>query len=159
MKHLLPIFICWACMTGVLFTACAPKQASEETEQTETLVTEENSDPVQSLNTEAFIRKVHDFRQNDTWNYKGERPCVIDFYADWCPPCKMMAPVMEKLANQYKGEIDFYRVNVDECEEVASHFEIQSIPFFLLCPIKGEPSEAIGSMSEESFKALIETLR
>ena len=91
----------------------------------------------------------------DEWVFAGSRPAVIDFYTTWCGPCKMMAPVVESLAEKYAGKIDFYKVDIDQESELASVFGISSIPTFLFIPVKGKPSVQMGAMQKEDFEELI----
>ncbi len=163
MKHLLSVLAC--CFAGLLTTACDAKKITDKAEDIVAIESAENTEAienqnlVQSIQTEDFISRICDFRQNKDWKYKGERPCVIDFYADWCRPCQAMAPLMEKLAAQYQGQVDFYRVNVDNCPELAERFNISAIPFFLFCPMEGTPSNAIGGMGEEEMVSMLENIR
>lgn len=151
-------------LTAMLFTACHPGKETADNnaaETTENVTEAQESTPpatVISLNTEDFTRLVFDFRNASDWENKGGLPCVVDFYADWCKPCQMMAPVMEKLAEEYQGRILFYKVNVDENRELANYFQIQGIPYFLFFPTEGEPSVKMGGMSEEDVRAKLEGL-
>ncbi|MDR3652613.1 MAG: thioredoxin [Paludibacter sp.] len=107
-----------------------------------------------------FLSKVDNFETNPTqWKYLGDKPCIIDFYATWCGPCKMVAPIMEDLAKEYYGKIYIYKVDVDAEQEIASAFGIQSIPTIFLCPMNGMPQVLQGAMPKESFqKAITEVL-
>jgi thioredoxin len=107
------------------------------------------------LTTQDFINKVFDYRNNKEWKFKGARPCVIDFYADWCRPCKMVSPIMEELAGEYNGKIDFYKVNTDKEQELAAAFNIQSIPSVLFCPKDGKPAMAVGAYPKEEYIRMI----
>ena len=101
-----------------------------------------NEEPVVQKMTKAdFIAKVMDYENNPTeWVFKGEKPCIIDFYADWCGPCRITSPILEELAKEYKGKINVYKVNVDNEQELSQVFGISGIPAFLYCPIEGKPS-------------------
>lgn len=106
-----------------------------------------------------FLTKVMDFESNsEEWKYLGDRPAIIDFYADWCGPCKVIAPILEELAAEYKDEIYIYKVNVDKEQELAALFGIRSIPTLLFIPMEGEPQIAQGALPKSSFKEAIETL-
>ena len=107
------------------------------------------------LNTQNFVDYVFDFRTEKEWNFKSKTPCVIDFYADWCKPCKMIAPIMEELAADYKGKIQFFKINIDMEQEVANAFNIQSIPSILLCPTTNKPVMTTGSMPKNEYDNLI----
>jgi thioredoxin 1 len=107
------------------------------------------------LTKPVFIDKVMDYESNpDSWNYRGELPCIIDFYADWCAPCKQVAPALEELAKEYKGKIIIYKVDTEQERELASAFGIRSIPTFLFCPMEGQPqmSSGIARTPEETKK-------
>lgn len=104
------------------------------------------------LNRADFIKTVYDYEKNQTqWVYEGNKPCIIDFYADWCGPCKKVAPILKELAAQYKDEIIIYKVNVDNEKELAAAFGIQSIPTFLFVPKNGKPQLAQGALPKEEF--------
>lgn len=104
-----------------------------------------------------FIDKVMDYEKNpQTWVFKGDKPVVIDSYATWCGPCKMMAPIMDELAEEYDGKVDFYKVDTGTEEELASVFGIRSIPSFLLIPAKGNPIMTQGAMPKDQFKKMID---
>ncbi len=109
----------------------------------------------EQLNKESFKEKIFNYEANKEWKFKGELPCIIDFYADWCAPCKMIAPIMEELSKEYEGKINFYKLNVDEEQEVASLFGIQSIPSILFIPLKEQPQMAVGAIPKESFRQAI----
>lgn len=103
-----------------------------------------------------FISKVANFETNPTeWRYLGEKPCIIDFYASWCGPCKMVAPILEDLAKEYDGQIYIYKVDVDAQQEIASAYNIQSIPTIFFCPMNGIPQITQGAMTKESFQKTI----
>jgi len=103
------------------------------------------------LTKETFLNKVFNYEANKEWKFEGEKPCVIDFYADWCGPCKMVAPVLEELAKDYDGKINVYKVNTEEEQELASAFGIRSIPSFLFVPAEGQPQMAMGALPKETF--------
>ncbi len=109
----------------------------------------------EQLNKESFKEKIFNYEANKEWKFKGELPCIIDFYADWCAPCKMIAPIMEELSKEYEGKINFYKLNVDEEQEVASLFGIQSIPSILFIPLNEQPQMAVGAIPKESFRQAI----
>jgi thioredoxin 1 len=109
------------------------------------------------LSQEDFIKKVFNYKQNGEWRYLGDKPAVIDFYADWCKPCKMVSPIMEELAKQYEGKVIFYKMNVDKEKELAAAFQIQSIPTLLFIPAQGQPQASIGVQSKEDYIKIIES--
>jgi thioredoxin len=110
---------------------------------------------VEHLTLESFKTKVFDFEKNKEWVFEGTRPCMIDFYADWCGPCKMVAPVLEELAKEYDGKLDIYKVNTEQERELSSIFGIQSIPSLLFVPMKGQPQMAMGALPKDTFKKAI----
>jgi thioredoxin len=103
------------------------------------------------LTKETFLTKVFNFEKNKVWKFEGNKPCVIDFYADWCGPCRMVAPVLEELSGVYQGRIDFYKVNTEEEQELAGAFGIRSIPSILFVPSNGQPQMATGALPKESL--------
>lgn len=103
-----------------------------------------------------FINKVFDYENNKEWSFKGDRPAVIDFYADWCGPCKMLAPVFEELSQEYAGKVDFFKINTEQEGELSAAFGIQSIPSLLFIPGEGAPQLAAGALSKAALKEVIE---
>ncbi len=110
----------------------------------------------ENLNKETFFEKVFNYEKNKEWKFEGELPCVIDFWAPWCGPCRMVAPVIEELSEEYKGKVNFYKVNTDEEQELGAAFGIRSIPSLLFVPKDGEPKMAMGALPKHSLKEAIE---
>jgi len=111
------------------------------------------------LTAKDFKEKVFNYDEGKEWRYEGTIPAIIDFYADWCQPCKMVAPVLEELASEYAGKIVIYKVNTEEEQELASVFGIQSIPTLLFVPKEGQPQAAMGALPKQTFvKAIKEVL-
>ena len=107
---------------------------------------------VNYLTTEQFKSLVWDFKKSpDKFVFKGSMPCVIDFYADWCRPCRMVAPIMDELASEYKGKIKVYKVNTDQERELSSLFRINSIPAVLFIPKTGQPQMTVGALPKTEF--------
>jgi len=103
-----------------------------------------------------FLTKVANYEENPTeWKYLGDKPCIIDFYADWCGPCKVVAPILEDLSKEYDGQITIYKVDTEAEQELAGAFGIRSIPSVLFCPMTGAPQMAQGAMPKNSFKNVI----
>ena len=99
-----------------------------------------------------FLTKVYNYEKNQSeWVYEGTKPCIVDFYADWCGPCKKVSPILKELAGEYKNDIVIYKINVDNEKELAAAFGIQSIPTLLFIPAKGKPQIAQGALSKEQF--------
>ena len=116
----------------------------------ETLIKE-----VVHLTSQDFKEKVFDYDKGSEWKYEGSLPAIIDFYADWCQPCKMVAPVLEELALKYAGKIMVYKVNTENEQELASVFGIQSIPTLLFVPKEGPPQTAMGALPKQTFEKVI----
>ena len=110
------------------------------------------------LTTQEFKEKVFNYEINKEWKYEGTLPAIVDFYADWCMPCKMVAPMLEELAQQYAGKIVVYKVNTENEQELASVFGIQSIPTLLFIPREGQPQSAMGALPKQTFEKVIKEL-
>jgi len=110
---------------------------------------------LEHLNKESFKEKVFNFELNKEWKYEGKTPCMIDFYADWCGPCKMVAPVLEELQKEYGNNLVIYKVNTEDERELSSIFGIQSIPSLLFVPIDGQPQMAMGALPKSTFEQAI----
>lgn len=110
---------------------------------------------VEVLKTQTFKDKIFDFEASKEWKYKGSRPAIIDFYADWCGPCRMLAPVLERLAERYKGQVDIYKVDTEASPDLAGMFGVRSIPALLFIPVNGDPAMSAGFMPEEGFDQAI----
>jgi len=108
------------------------------------------------LTTQDFKDKVFNYETETEWKYAGALPALIDFYADWCGPCKMVAPVLEELSNEYEGKIVVYKVDTEVEMELAAAFGIQSIPTFLFIPVDGDPIMQPGAFPKKVFKEIIE---
>jgi thioredoxin len=103
------------------------------------------------LTKETFLDKVFDYENNTEWKFAGDIPCVIDFYADWCGPCRMIAPIMEELSKEYDGKVNIYKINTEEQQELAQVFGIQSIPSVLFVPLNEQPRMAVGALPKEGY--------
>ena len=112
---------------------------------------------VNYLTTAEFKTKIFDYTNNREWKYEGQ-PCVVDFYATWCGPCKRLAPIMDELSETYKGKITFYKVDVDQEKELAAAFGISSIPQVLYIPAGGKPSLQVGLYPKEEIVKLLDAL-
>lgn len=107
------------------------------------------------LNTEQFKEKVFNYETSKEWSYAGDLPAVVDFYADWCGPCKMVAPVLEQISKDYAGRLHVYKVNTDEEQELSAVFGIQSIPTLLFIPKEGKPQAAQGALPKAALEKAI----
>ena len=130
---------------------------NDETKITETENNMTTSEKTIHLTRADFLTKVANFEENpDTWVYLGDKPCIIDFYADWCGPCEMVAPILEELANEYDGEIYIYKVDTEAEQQLAAEFGIRSIPSLLFVPMGEDPQMAQGALPKDAFKQAIE---
>jgi thioredoxin 1 len=111
---------------------------------------------MENLTKETFISKVFDFENNKEWKFEGDKPCIIDFYADWCGPCKMVAPILEELSKEYEGKVDIYKVDTEKERELSAVFGIRSIPSILFVPKDAQPQMAAGALPKPSFEKAIE---
>lgn len=106
---------------------------------------------MEHLTKQTFFEKVFNYEQNQDWKFEGKLPCIIDFYADWCQPCKIVAPILEELSKEYEGKINIYKVNTEQEVELAGAFGIRSIPSMLFCPADGQPQMAVGALPKETL--------
>ncbi len=148
-----------------------PEATGEKTTQiTEPVTSAVSNEPTKSsqtagqkiikVTTAEFKAQIFDYENETEWKYKGELPAIIDFYADWCAPCKMIAPTLEELQKEYKGQIQIYKVDVDKEQELAQVFQTQSIPSILFIPKTGQPQMAKGALPKETFvQAIADVLK
>ena len=113
---------------------------------------------MEKLTKDAFLEKVFNYEQNKEWQYEGDLPCLIDFYADWCGPCKMVHPILEELSEEYKGKITIYQIDTEAEQELAAAFGIRSIPSLLFCPVDGQPQMAQGALPKATLKKAIDDI-
>jgi thioredoxin 1 len=117
-------------------------------------------DMIEFLTKETFKEKVFNWEENKEWKYEGTVPCLIDFYADWCGPCKMVAPVLEELQKEYGDKLIIYKIDTEKEQELAGMFGIRSIPSLLFVPTEGQPQMAMGALPKTTFeKAISEVLK
>jgi len=105
-----------------------------------------------NLTKQDFLEKVFNYEENKEWKFEGDKPCIIDFYADWCGPCKMVAPILEELSEEYAGKVDIYKVDTEQEQELAAVFGIQSIPSMLFVPVGDKPQMAMGALPKDNLK-------
>lgn len=119
--------------------------------------TEATAGKPEHLTAQTFKLKVMDYEKNpQQWVFEGDKPAIVDFYADWCRPCRMISPILEELAVEYEGKIDVYKVDTDAQRELATIFGIQSLPTVLFIPMDGKPSAQKGALPKESYKQIID---
>ncbi len=148
----------------LVVASCSNSNQKEQLKETETKQltnTIQNSETKMAktikLTRADFLNKVANFEENpEKWVYLGDKPCIIDFYADWCAPCKMVAPILEELAAEYEDEIYIYKVDTEAEQQLAAEFGIRSIPSLLFCPMGEAPQMAQGALPKEAFKQAIE---
>ena len=146
-------------MAAIVAVSCS--NSTETRAQSDPSTTDGKTEIVEGktikMNKDMFIERVMDYETNkEEWVYVGDKPAIIDFYADWCKPCKMIAPIMDELAEEYKGQIYIYKVDTQVERELASVFGIRSIPAVLFIPMEGKPQMSTGALPKESFKDAID---
>lgn len=112
--------------------------------------------PTIKLTAEQFKNDVFDYTTEKEWKFKGDKPAIIDFYADWCGPCKMVAPILEELSDDYKDQVIIYKVDTEEERELSSVFQIRSIPSMLFIPMDKQPMMQAGALPKDALKNVIE---
>ncbi|MEA1897414.1 MAG: thioredoxin [Bacteroidota bacterium] len=110
---------------------------------------------LEHLTKETFKAKVFNFEENKDWKFEGDKPCLIDFYADWCQPCKIVAPILEELQDEYKEDLNIYKVNTEQEQELAGMFGIKSIPSLLFVPKDEQPQMAMGALPKDTLEKAI----
>ncbi|MPL66734.1 hypothetical protein SDC9_12422 [bioreactor metagenome] len=134
------------------------KQTKEE-QKNSTINKKENKMKTINLSKSEFLTKVMNYEQNpQEWKYLGDKPCIIDFYADWCGPCKMVAPLLEELAKEYDGEIYVYKIDTEKEQELAQAFGIRSIPSLLFVPMNEQPQMVMGALPKSELKKAIDDI-
>jgi thioredoxin 1 len=113
---------------------------------------------VEHLTVESFKEKVFDFTASQDWKYKGDKPAIIDFYADWCGPCKAVAPILEELATEYDGKVEIFKIDTEKEQELAAMFGIRSIPSLLFVPVDGEPQMVAGALPRPGFEKALKDI-
>lgn len=158
MKKLLVISL----ITIAFLSSCGSSDNNKEAKKQNTTTSEsvaKEKTYVKVMSYNDFIRKVWDFEANpNEFTFKGERPCVIDFYATWCGPCKMVAPILEKLAQEYDGKVDFYKVDTDKEQKLASILKIQYLPTVFFAKNGAQPDKSVGAKDEAFFREQINKL-
>jgi len=157
----------YGAIVGALLASVLSTQPKEKPEGSDVVHIENKSDSnvgvlkangsplMESLSKESFLQKVFNYEQNKEWKFEGKLPCIIDFYADWCGPCKMVEPILQELAQEYQGKLNIYRVDTQAQQELAAAFGIQSIPSILFVPLSDKPQMTVGALPKEALKKTI----
>lgn len=150
-----------AAIATLALSACSQSQrpAANQKENPQNVTNKKGKNMnVQELSTTVFKQKVMNYEQHpQEWVFEGDKPAVIDFYATWCGPCKATAPIVEALAEQYAGKVDFYKVDVDKESELAGLFGIRSIPSLLFIPKDGKPQMQVGAMNRQQMEQAMQS--
>ena len=150
-------------LATITFISCGnstdkEKQTKEE-QKNSTINKKENKMKTINLSKSEFLTKVMNYEQNpQEWKYLGDKPCIFDFYADWCGPCKMVAPLLEELAKEYDGEIYVYKIDTEKEQELAQAFGIRSIPSLLFVPMNEQPQMVMGALPKSELKKAIDDI-
>ena len=140
---------CMLLLVGTMFLSCSGNQSNKQSEKETAIKTTQ-------LTKEDFLKKVANYETNSTeWKYLGDKPAIVDFYADWCMPCRMLSPVLEEFAKEFDGKIYIYKVDVEKEQELSAAFGIQSLPTLLFIPMNDEPQMASGVMSKPELRKII----
>jgi len=157
----------YGAIVGTLLASVLSISPKEKPEGSDVVQVENKSDPkveklnangsplMESLTKETFLQKIFNYEQNKEWKFEGELPCLIDFYADWCGPCKIVEPILKELAIEYQGKLNIYRVDTQAQPELAAAFGIQSIPSLLFVPLNDRPQMAVGALPKEALEKTI----
>lgn len=142
MKKLITLLMMTFVMLG---TSCAQNNADKK------------NDPVISMNKQMFLEKVFDYTTGATeWKYQGNKPCIIDFYATWCGPCRMISPILKDLATEYKDSIVVYKVDTDREQELSAAMGIRSLPTVVFIPQEGQPQIIVGAADKDTFRRAVQ---
>ncbi len=133
-----------------LFANCNAQSKTEETAETKTTGNE-----IIHLDAAQFKQLVFDYENNKEWKYLGDKPAILDFYADWCGPCKMLAPHLEEIQKEYNGKVQVYKINTDKQRELAGAFGIQSLPTIVFIPVSDKPTAVMGYRDKSSLEEII----
>ena len=155
MKGIINLFVI---MLIAFLVGCNPADKNKDVKKLNAEIKTNNNNTMEHLTKATFQEKVFNYEVNKEWKYEGDLPCLIDFYADWCGPCKMVAPVLEQLAKEYEGKIHIYKVDTEAEQELAAVFGIRSIPSLLFCPKEGQPQMAMGALPKATMEKAIKEI-
>lgn len=140
----------------VMATGCSNTTGKQTSDNKATAMAQKQG-KVEYLTYDTFLEKVWNFEASpQNWVYEGDVPAIIDFYADWCAPCRKIAPIMDKLAEEYAGKLKIYKIDVDKEQRLAGVFQVRSIPSVLFTPVNGKPMMQAGALTEEMYVKVIE---
>lgn len=152
------VIIFFALLTAISFNACSSTSArsGENADSKESALDQSKAGKVVHLNQEIFRQLVWDYKKNQAdWSFQGDIPVIVDFYADWCRPCRALSPTMDELAIEFKGKIRIYKINTDENRELSGLMGISSIPALLFVPKSGKPSFSLGALPKEKLEQMV----
>jgi thioredoxin 1 len=156
MKHIFKTLSALLC-TLLVFASCNAGNGNNNREQKENKKSEQTM--VTELTKKDFLEKITNYEANpDKWVYNGKKPAIVDFFATWCGPCKGLAPVLAEVAEEYKGQIDVYKVDIDKESELASAFGIRSVPTLIFIPMEGQPQMSLGALPKSELKKAVEEI-
>lgn len=141
-------------LVSIIFTIHANSQSTPTPKKNTQPVSSETGTVIH-IKQKDFLTKVFNYKADKNWKYLGDKPCIVDFYATWCGPCKRVAPILDELAKEFKGKIIIYKIDTDQEQELSTELGISSIPTLLFCPMNGQPQVANGAIPKESFLKVI----
>ncbi len=153
MKKIVLLFI----LGGLVLTSGTNKVIFSKSNTTKRITSsdEKSNNSIIYLDAASFKEKVFNYETNKEWNYNGKVPAILDFYADWCGPCKQLSPVLEEIQKEYKGKIQIYKIDTDKQKELAATFGIRSLPTIVFVPMEGEPQAAMGFRPKNDLETMI----
>ena len=146
-----------SCIAGIFLASCLSTAFAQNQDTIKVVPVRPTVSHVKEMTCRTFIKEVYDYRRKSTpWLFKGSKPACIVLYANWCSPCREMAPIIENLAIEYNDSVKFYKVNIDNEKAITDYFKASYIPFFVLIPLFDEPQKFSGTMDKETFRKKIE---
>jgi thioredoxin 1 len=144
------LFLFSIIIISVVFNNCTAGNPENKTKEAS------SGTEVMQLTNESFKKIIYNYDENKVWKYEGSKPAIIDFYADWCPPCRKLSPLVEEIAKEYNGKIAVYKVNTDKEKELTQKLGISNLPTLLYIPANGKPSVTLGAIPKE---VLVKTIK